>query len=80
MHFKDEVTSRFAALGFVVSIGWLDANIGGRIAMVPDITIIDRVGGMSLQSDHERKRFDVLKTNKAEDITPLPHITSKLLD
>jgi hypothetical protein len=80
MHFKDEVTSRFASIGFIVSIGWLQANIGGRIAMVPDISIVDRVGGLQFETDHERRRHDALKTNKAEDITPLPQVTAKLLD
>ena len=83
---RDEITTKMAALGFIVSVGWLPAayvnprNEYDQLrVMVPDVTIVDRVGGLETQTDHDRKKYDA-QAHRVDEITPLPEVTKKLID
>lgn len=83
MNFRIEVEGKFNDLGFVAQVLWEQAqhpSVPNRLIMMPKVTIVDRVGGMHVLTDHEHKRWQALKTPDIEDISPFVETTKRLMD
>lgn len=74
---KNEIVEEMYKLGFVVNVGWVSKNSlqYGAIQM-PEVVFVDRVSGLFVETDHERKKFDA----QQRMVSDLPVGTEKLLD
>ena len=64
---SDELVTRLAEVGFEVVVAWKNtiSETGVQISY-PDVTFIGRFERESLETDHDRKRFDALRLDKHE--------------
>ena len=68
---SDELTTRLAEVGFEVVVVWKRATSeGGHIIEYPDVTFIGRFERESIETDHDRKRFDAIRTDKHDIPNP----------
>ena len=82
MDMKNLIVDECFSAGFIVNVGWeyKQNPLTGFTIVSPDVTVTDRVGGLTLGTDHERKYYDSSKRPKIEDVVPNKKVIEKLID
>jgi hypothetical protein len=67
-----QITGRLADIGLEAVVEWEEAYAPqlGSVISIPTVSIIDRIGGLEVDTDHDRKRWDALQRDKSEIPNP----------